>query len=300
LAATFCASLLVSVAHFALAHRFPYPRVCGYFLPPIIIGYGCLVQRLGELFVSQSWRGLAWTGWALATAAVAAPGLWESVEDQTFVKAVTAASQLGSRADVAGGRAYVILGSIDLWPLGPYLPRNWLDAGEKLPLSDKALVCVLAWNERPTWRGIPCEGSGTGKSFWDPRTWRGPVTDTGSANLKATILSGSCEPFDERAGRPCHALVFWYPELRSVTVSPDKVLDFLDSCRVKYLVANSRYQAKMEVHVRLSEIILLTECAQDWTRVEAATRSAIELFGGDARVFAAPQSASTAGPCSQR
>ncbi len=62
LLAVFGVSLLVSLAHVAVAHRFPYPRVCGHVLPPILIGFGCLVQRACELFAARWQAALTWAG----------------------------------------------------------------------------------------------------------------------------------------------------------------------------------------------------------------------------------------------
>jgi hypothetical protein len=50
LAAIPLAVLLVNLLHFAGAKRCPYPRVCGYFLPLMLIGLGLLAERAVAAF----------------------------------------------------------------------------------------------------------------------------------------------------------------------------------------------------------------------------------------------------------
>ena len=129
----------MSLAHVAVSQRFPYPRVCGYILPPIFIGFGCLVQRVCEVFASRWLTGLAWAGCSLATLILLAVGSWGSAQDPAFAELAAAVS----KADVPSGAVYPVYGQGVSDSLELYLPSDWLAAGDRLPLGDDAAVCVV-------------------------------------------------------------------------------------------------------------------------------------------------------------
>ncbi len=266
LLATFGLSLLVSLAHVAASHRFPYPRVCGYVLPPIFIGFGCLIRRACEAFASRWLAGLTWAGCTVATVALLVAGSWGWTQDPAFAELAAAVS----KAEAPDGPAYTVFapGVSDSAEL--YLPPGWLAAGDLIPPGDAASVCVLAKSEGPR---------------WEPSHWPGATRLLETSTYRGVLLSGKCAPLDERSDGAAQALVIWYPAFRSVAVNRRPVIEQADSCGVKYLAVDARYQAKLSVYSKLSEMIFVCESAEDVRRASDGVRIAIQRFGGDARVF---------------
>jgi hypothetical protein len=266
LLAMFAVSLLVSFAHVAAAHRFPYPRVYGYILPPILIGFGCLIQWVCDLIASRWLAGLAWAGCSLATLVLAAVGSWGSAQDPAFAELAVAAS----KTDVPHESVYTVYDPGVSDSLELYLPPGWLGAGDKLPLGDDVSVCLLGRTDGTNW------------DFWD---WPGTVKPWDTGRYRARLLPGRCESLDERCEEATNALVIWYPEFRSVAVNRRPIIEHADSCGVKYLAVESRYQAKLNVYSKVSEVIFISESAEDFQRALDGVRAAIRRFGGEARVF---------------
>jgi hypothetical protein len=292
----FGVSLLVSLAHVAVSHRFPYPRVCGYVLPPILIGFGCLVQRLCELIAARWLTGLAWAGCSLATLVLLAAGSWGVAQDPAFADLAATVSGQEARADVPGGAVYTVYGQGVADSLELYLPTGWLGAGDRLPLGDGSSVCVLGKREGADWRGIPCCAGSAEGTRWDPLRWPGAVSPWDTGTYQAVLLAGKCEPLGDGCDGAAHALVCWYPEFRSVAVNRRPALEFADSCGVKYLAVDSRYQAKLNVYGRLSEVIFISESTEDFRRAAEAARTAVRRFGGEVRVFTPRQTAEPTAP----
>jgi hypothetical protein len=270
LLATFGVSLLVSLAHVAVSHRFPYPRVCGHVLPPILIGFGCLVQRLCEVFASRWLTGLAWAGCSLAAVALLVVGSWGSALDPAFAELADAAS----KADAPDGAVYGVFGPGVSDSLELYLPPGWLAGDERLPQGDASSVCVLTRTDGAEWDG----------SHWPGAT---RLLDTG--RYQGVLLPGKCSPMDEALEGAEQALVIWYPAFRSVAVNRRPAIEQADACGVKYLAVDARYQAKMSVFSKLAEVIFVCESAEDVRRATEGVRKALRRFGGEARVFAPAQ-----------
>ena len=281
----FVASLLVSLAHAAVSQRFPYPRVCGFCLPPILIGFGCLVHRLCEVFTSRVLTGLAWAGCLLIVLVLIAPGLGKPLQDPAFSEFVQATSKLEDQEDLPADGVCTIYGDGVADTLQLYIPSGWLNPGERLSLGDHSCVCVLGKGTSPAWRGVPCQKGPDGEACWDPVHWPGAVRQWGTANFRAILLRGTCEPLEDRCGETNHALVFWYPEFHAVAVDPRAVIDYVNSCGIRYLPIQSRYQAKLSVFSKLSVVIFISESMEEFCRTTSAVHTAIRRFGGEARVF---------------
>jgi hypothetical protein len=266
LIATFGISLLMILAHVAVSHRFPYPRVCGYVLPPILIGFGCLVQRMCDALASRWLAGLAWAGGALATLALVIVGSWGPPQDPAFAELAAAVS----KADVPDGPVYTVFApgvsdSVEL-----YLPPDWLAAGDRLPPGETASVCVVGKADGPR---------------WEPSHWPGAVRTLDTGRYQGVLLSGKCAPLDETSEGAGQALLIWYPAFRSVAVNRQPVIDCADSCGVKYLAVDARYQAKLSVYSKLSQVIFLCDSPEDVRRATEGVRAAVRRFGGEARVL---------------
>jgi hypothetical protein len=268
LLATFGVSLLVSLAHVAVSHRFPYPRVCGYVLPPILIGFGCLVQRVCDVFASRWLAGLAWTGCTLATLALVAVGSWGSAQDPEFAELAAAASKAGA----PDGAVYTVFAPGVSDSLELYLPPGWLAAGDLLPVGASS-VCVIGKADGPR-----CA----------PSHWPGAIRALDTGHYQEVLLPGKCVPLDERCEDASQALVIWYPAFRSVAVNRRPATEYADACGVKYLAVDARYQAKMSVYSKLSEVIFVCESPEEVRRATEGVRTAMRRYGGEARVFTPP------------
>jgi hypothetical protein len=266
LLATFGVSLLVSLAHIALSHRFPYPRVCGYVLPPIFIGFGCLVQRVCDVVVSRWLAGLTWAGCSLATLALLAVGSWGSAQDPAFAELAAAVS----KAEVPDGVVYTVFAPGVSDSLELHLPPGWLAAGDRLPFGEASSVCVVGKAD-----GLRRE----------PSHWPGAVRALDTGRYQGVLLPGKCVPLDERSEGAAQALVIWYPAFRSVAVNRSPAIEYADACGVKYLAVDARYQAKMSVYSKLSEVIFVCESPEEVRRATEGVRTAMRRFGGEARAF---------------
>jgi hypothetical protein len=269
LLATFGFSLLLSLAHVAVSHRFPYPRVCGYVLPPTFIGFGCLVQRACDAFASRWRAGLVWGACSLATLALVVAVTSHSAIDPAFAELAAAMP----KAEAPPGPVYAVFapGVSDSVELS--LPPGWLATGDRLPLGAASSVCVLGKADDLRWE----------PSHWPEAT---PRVDTG--RYRGVMLPGKCVPLGGQGEAAEQALVIWYPAFRSVAVNPRPVLDRADSCGVKYLAVDARYQAKMSVYSKLAEVIFFCDSAEEVDRATETVRSALRELGGEARVFLPP------------
>jgi hypothetical protein len=265
LLATFGISLLLSLAHIAVSHRFPYPRVCGYVLPPIFIGFGCLAQRVCDVFAARWLTGLTWAASSLATAALLIVGSWGVAQDPAFAELAAAVSKV----DAPDGAVYTVFAPGVSDSLELYLPPRWLAAEDRLPLSETASVCVIGKMDGPR---------------WPPSHWPGATHAVNTGRYQEVTLPGKCAPLDERS-EAAQALVIWYPAFRAVAVNRQPAIEYADACGVKYLAVDARYQAKMSVYSKLSEVIFVCESADDVRRAAEGVRTAMRRFGGEARLF---------------
>jgi hypothetical protein len=270
LTAIFVLSLLVSLAHVAVSHRFPYPRVYGYLLPPIVIGFGCLVQRVCNGFASQWAAGLAWAGCSLATLALVVIGSWGSTQDPAFAELASAVS----KTDRPAGAVYTVFAPGVSDSLELYLPPGWLAEGDRLPSGETATVCVFSKTDGPC---------------WDASHWPGATRALDPGRYQRVMLPGKCLSLDEGFEGAARALVIWYPAFHSVAVNRQPAIAQADSCGVKYLAVDARYQAKLSVYSKLSEVVFVCESSEEVQRATEGVRTAIRRFGGEARVFSPRQ-----------
>jgi hypothetical protein len=271
LLATFGVSLVVSLAHVAVSHRFPYPRVCGYVLPPILIGFGCLVQRVCEVLAARWLAGLTWAGCSLATVALVVAGSWGVAQDSAFDELAAAAS----RADAPDGAVYTVFAPGVSDSLELYLPPAWLASGDRLPAEEGSSVCIIGKADGPRWA---------------PAHWPGASRALDTGRYQGVTLPGKCAPLDERCEGASTALVIWYPAFRAVAVNRSPAIEYADACGVKYLAVDARYQAKMSVYSKLSEVIFVCESPAEVRRATERVRTAMRRFGGEARLFMPRQS----------
>lgn len=270
LIAIFVISLSVSLAHVVVSHRFPYPRVYGYALPPILIGFGCLVQRVCDVFASRWAAGLTWAVCALATLALVVVGSWGSAQDPAFEELAAEVSKTGRPA----GAVYTVFAPGVSDSLELYLPPGWIAEGDRLPTGETATVCVLGKTDGPSWNALH---------------WPGATRALDTGRYQGVMLPGKCELLDEQGERDTQALVIWYPAFRSVAVNRQPAIAQADSCGVKYLAVDARYQAKLSVYSKLSEVIFVCESSEEVRRATEGVRTALRRFGGEARVFSPRQ-----------
>src|SRR6185312_73165 len=106
--------LLVDSVHFALTKRCPYPRVCGYFLPLVVVGAAHLLQR-GMLAVQNGWWSIPVLG-ALA-ALLIGPG--------SATRESIAPIDSGVGDGVPPGGVYAVVADFD-YVVTKHLPTRWL------------------------------------------------------------------------------------------------------------------------------------------------------------------------------
>lgn len=286
-------TLAVGLTHFAGSRRFPYSRTLGYFLPFVFLGVANLVRLSIEAARTSRRRAVTWAIWAGASAALIAPSLGGTIGDPGRLAILRSVETLPPSG---GGPVYSLMaGDIQFDSLGKYLPTGWLDEYDPLPPGgpvELALFYRDAGGE-----GVRTRRGRGGASSWDPVTWaRRPVRATGGP-FRFLTIPGRSGPLDEAGdGR---ALVFWYPDFRSVAVTPRDVLDFVEASGPRYLTRAIRQQVKLDIFGLLDAVVLISATPEDLEVVRRTVAEGARRFGGRSVSFrpdpAAPEAAVDSG-----
>jgi hypothetical protein len=275
-------TLLVSMTHFLLTRRLPYARVCGYLLPFLFLGLANMARLALQRGRTKPVRAALWSGLATGAVMVAAPCFYTELHMD-----ITSLSNVARRMEQPSGLPIMALVVPDSLAesLSLYLPPRWLSKYDRLPTSGEVELEIIEMDRLTIPRDVT-PGSPTA-GIWRPRGRQVARRTFASGSLRMTSISGSTERFSgvlagTVGGR---ALVFWYPELSSVAVTPGRVLDFVGRSGLRHIDCYVRCQMKLNVFVILKSIIFIADSPGECEILASAVSSGINRFGGEAVVF---------------
>jgi hypothetical protein len=298
------ATFVVSLAHFELARRIPYPRACGFYLPSIILGAAYLVERVVRIAAPGVLRLCLWAGLAVATGIMvgAWPGEVPRAElDVASLDAVTWGANPG------GSDSYIVLPPDADYLLSKYLNNCWHDTRE-LPRRGSLNLSLLArrhegWgvemirgNEgRHTWRELPGfldQGNPTGPyRLWSMRAEAYPLGEGESSEPRIP------------------AFIVWRPDPSRLGLDARDVTDLVGSSGVPYIVRSERIFTKLDFNSRLHSLEFIACSRAEWIEIKELVTRGLRRFGGSALILepasrAIPpsysRSGSSAGPAAGR
>ena len=272
---------VISLAHFVLARKLPYGRVAGYILPLIFLGIANDIRILLSHIPTPRSRVVAWVTLSAWLATLTWPSFGMKLTEPDFKQLL---AQVKKQKCPVGISCYPLF-AINLDPLDimKYLPDDWLDFYDRVPVGKQ--VTLLAFLAGAGDRGMEVrDGRGPSRT-WDLESWPSSCRIIQSGIYRVVSLRGTTEPFRSQNLTEDRGVIFWYPNARSVAVTPEPVLGLVKSAGVRYLVQNIRHQVKLDVFGRVNCVVLIFETPTDWDLSRKCVSEGIRRFGGDAIVF---------------
>jgi hypothetical protein len=278
LAAVPPAVLLFNLLHFAITKRCPYPRVCGYFLPPILVGLGPLAQLAQRLLDSGGTAPRPALGGCLVLASSAA-----------VVLVCPATPIVPKNFDVAenGARAeqgtYALVADFD-YVSSKYLPDAWLTHQDTVvPATIYRLAFVVA-RDGDSNSGVWQRGSAQ-KPWVRPLPSRG--ADVGGPNFAALVVPARAEDYECGKCLPESdwLVVCWRPDQARVGLDPAPLMSQFDQYAVPFLRRGARLQANFDYYVRPGAFEMIAQTAEERSQLQALLEACLSNFGGWAVVF---------------
>jgi hypothetical protein len=293
----FAATILVNLAHFCLVKKLTYPRTCGFFLPPLLIGAAYLVERL--IARRDIWpRMAAWTAAAAFTGVL----VWQSANFRleynfdypSALGKLDAESVSGSSSTV-----YCVGPSAD-YCMDKYLPASWLSSRDDITCDTpirQAVFYLSSATENPL-------NTGAATDTLPPHA-RGNFHGTGAALDDLTSSSGydslplgrfrllrcdvRVEPFTSAREYPGKApiLIIWYPDPMRVGCSDDSLTDALAPSGVPYFPRARIFPARLNIFSRAYAVEIFVNSESRWEKAKDAVRREMDRFGGRAVVLVA-------------
>ncbi|MGE5192781.1 MAG: hypothetical protein ACM3U2_09780 [Deltaproteobacteria bacterium] len=249
------ATFIVSGLHFAVARRCPYPRACGYFLVPIVIGVAYLAEQLVRRFSVklQPAAGLAAFVGIMALG-LAYPG-----------RKATAA--LPPTEDLPQSGVYALLEEYD-YATAKFLPTRWTTWQDRPAVEEVRYLAVAPpWRER----GILA------------------ADDAAPAGGPPDLSPNALCVFPARAGEytadsalPEARLVVatWYPDQNLLGMDPAPVTDLIERHSLLFVRRTARLQANYDYYLRPFAFEFPAEGAAPQVRLRDLLRQATDRFGG--------------------
>lgn len=274
-------SIGTSLAHFALTGRFAYERNWGFALPLVVIGWAALAQGLGNLWPSKTGRLIS-SGLISAAAAVLLLQAERVVlADVPLERFSTVVHNLGSCSQPA---TIALRNAGVTEPIELSIPEEWAVPADPLPERGRVAVCtLLKRSDDGAWRMRCGPTAGGETSGWLPGTWPAVACDQVQDEYRASVLHGEVVP-DWPASEGTAALVFWYPPLEAVSVSPGPVTEPLAKWGGRYITIQQRYQAKLEIFGRLGCVLFPVEGSEEREAVRRIVSTLETTFGGMTRI----------------
>lgn len=275
-------TLAVNLAHFALGKKLPHDRVCGYFLPLVLLGAAYLVEAAVRAAGSRSGKLATGAAFAAPTVLLILFSPRPSLENVPLTARLKLAEKV---LPTAKQPTYMLLGRS--WDFVPalYGPRAWRCVETVSPGMDLQVCLFTKFDDKKGWAVDVSAGKNRGAHWrtlaWETRT-HASVPEAWPYDLVRIV--GKTYPLSDEAGTPERALVFWYPDVARLGINGQPQRDYVDDCQLKYLTRHGRFQAKLDVYSNLECFIFIAE-PQEYHKVAQAVQEGIRRFGGRAVVF---------------
>jgi hypothetical protein len=248
---------VVSLLHYALGRRFPYPRAAGHFIPLVLLGAAYLVERAVRFFGSSIAQAIVFGTIAVPTAAMAALNWHMPQESQPLRECL----EIARRVELPpGSRCYIKQQQNMSDTLWPYCPRQWSRI-DVVPPDIKLNLAIFSWDpyEKVRLPGLT-EASGYG----------------------LTVYSGETRSLSA-ADVPSNAWIFWYPEFTLLGINGKDQEDYVRDSGCLAVPQYTRYQVKFEVYGYLQCYLFPPD--ERSGKVADVVREGIRRFGGRGVVF---------------
>lgn len=266
--------LLVNLVHFALTKRCPYPRVCGYFLPLVVIGAAHLLQR-GMLAVRSGWSVPVFGVFA-AILIGPGSGTWGSI----------APSGSGGTEGEAREGVYGVVADFDYVAM-KYLPDRWLTHPDSVAPDDVRLLALVGESDAEPHQTVWRVGSAM-----TPLTVMTPPG--GSAEWKLGHRDATLYPARATGYRPSDALpesglivAVWYPDQGRVGLDPGPLMKLFDQYPIAFHRRAVRLQANYDYFVRPGVFEMIAVSGAERAQLQGLLAKGLEQFGGRAIIVAA-------------
>lgn len=273
------AAILVTLIHFAAAQRFTYVRNNGYWLIPVLLGYGCLGQRACDA-IRKTWSAAAGKAILYGVSVVLAASVMRvSIVDEDYELFRGKVHALSTTPTPA-----LALYSVYSDGVGREIqldcPENWLHNQPELP-ETSALDLILV-RRQPNAIFQP---KGDRPGPWKPSSdWPNAEVMVQQGPYSVTRLPCRVARNWPESPTPT-TIALWYPSFESVSLSPERVLEILKQNQLRYYELNARYQAKMEVFGRLACIAVLASTEEESRRLRNVLEEGQKRFGGEVVVL---------------
>jgi len=270
--------LLVNVVHFAAAKRCPYPRVCGYCLPLVVIGMAYLLQR-GMLAVRAAW----WRIPMLSAFAAILIGSGVASRETKASNAFVAPDGLPSIG------VYAIVADFD-YVATKHLPNSWLSHQESVSPQEVHFVALIGETDADSHTTAWNVGSAmTPQPLLVPRDG---ITDRIMDNRGVTLLPVHGSEYRPTNGLPESELIVavWYPDQNQVGLDPATLMKLFDKFPVAYHRRATRLQANYDYYIRPGVFEMVAVSAAERTQLQELLSEGTARFGGRAIIYSADRS----------
>lgn len=270
-------SVIILTSFYTLfSKKIGYERVYGFMLPMLIIGIASVIDGIGKRKIKIHFKVLFYLFIIIMTFFAFKHAVFYKIRDFESEQMSYNIKCLNKDGDV-----YTIISDNIPETIDFYFPKNWKIDFNMQEGKDVQIGLVTKKNNKSKWdMGIKVDykDSICGKIFKD--------TILKSDNYTAIIAKGKTVKItDSLTLDNPKVLFFWQPSFDYVNISSEKIEKYLNEYKIKYLLLNKRYMAKLHIYNKLNYVVLFSIDNETYEKIHNIVIDGLSKFGGNATLF---------------